>query len=335
MDKAYPSEMTNKYLYFSTFISGFSPVIEAALISYTKNTVITKKLDGLVVYVTESPPSHIITLPFFNNSFQLLQSANTLKPLLRQKFSQQAETWWSGAISGEQTFRIIISKGNELISIQKQQLERLENIFSQTLRLKVDRANPDFEIWFLERSEGCAFCGIRLTKKPSTEKYLQKGELRPELAWLLCFLSEPSKTDIFLDPFAGYGSIPLARTQFPYKKIIASDKAISGKIKAKSKIIETHIWDAIHLRLAEHSIDKIVTDPPWGMFKNENIESLYQKMFLEFARVLKPNGILVILTAQKELTEQLISENKAFLLQKKYSILVSGKKAGVYTLWKK
>lgn len=325
--------IVNKYIYFSTFVSGFSPVIEKALALYTQNTTITKVVDGMVTYVSESSPQEIEELPFFNNSFHLLSNANTLKQLLKTNGPpKEYISGWRQFVSNKKTFRIIVSKENQLISIEKQQLEKLESVFSQTFHLEVDRAKPDIEIWFLERSEGFAYCGIRLTKKPSTDKYLKRGELRPELAWLLSFLSEPKSTDVFLDPFAGHGSIPHARKQFPFTKIIASD--IQTDSTKTNSNIEFHNWDALKLPLDNNSIDTIVTDPPWGSFEQINVEEFYPRMMNEFARVMKVNGIVVLLTAQKELMEKLIQERKDFELKEKYNILVSGKKSGVYKLKK-
>ncbi len=328
--------------YYSTFISGLSDIIKRQ----AENFKIKLVLDGLIIYETELKPEKIQTLPFFNNSFFLIEylsgKANNLEKLISntENFIHK-KVIPPDILIGKNSFRVIISKENELQHIAPLQLRKLENIFSKKLKLPVDRANPDIEVWFLERSEGYTFCGIRLTKKPSTDKYLQKGALRPELAWILCYLSEPKKTHIFLDPFAGHGSIPFACTNFPNTKIIASDNntekiaLLKQKVKEKNKKIEVQNWDATKLPLKNNSVDAIVTDPPWGIFEKENIEELYEKVFVEFARVLKPSGTFVILTAQKELMEKLIKKyNNLFLLKEKYDILVSGKKAGVYKLVK-
>ncbi len=320
--------------YYSTFISGLANVIEKALKDTLSDVNIVLLLDGLIVYETKANFNKIQKIPFFNNSFSLQgYHKGNIDHLLEKSphpvFSASIDP---EIIKGKTSFRVIISKENELIHIPKQNLQILEQKFEKKLKLSIDRGNPDLEVWFLERSEGHAFCGIRLTKKPSTDKYLQKGELRPELAWILNFLSEPDSEDEFLDPFAGHGSIPIARKQFPFKRIIASD--LNQELIKNNSTIETHNWDALHLPLEDNSIDKIVTDPPWGIFENIDVEELYPKMMKEFARVIKPQGILVLLTAQKELLERLIDQNKSFQLEEKYNILVSGKKSGVYKLEK-
>lgn len=326
-----------KHTYFSTFITGFSDLIPEILDQQIKTPIIDYVLDGLVVYETESSVDVIVQLPFLNNSFSLITriEGNGGIDELITSVLHNTPSLSKEPLRGK-TFRIIASKENELQKITHMKLQKLEALFAKELGLTVDRANPDTEIWFLERSEGYSFCGIRLTKKPSADKYLKKGELRPELAWILTFLSEPKATDVFLDPFAGYGSIPFARTQFEAKTIIASDMNDSRyQIPDTKYPIQKESWNATKLPLEDNSIDKIVTDPPWGMFAETNVEELYKDMMQEFTRILKPSGILVILTAQKELLEELIAEDDQLQLIKHYHILVSGKKSGVYKLQKK
>ncbi len=322
------------YTYYSTFISGLSPVIEKVLQTEVPDAKILITLDGLIVYQSlDKTPSDISKFPFFNNSYFLLsyikENKNILQKIIRNTEKIVGVTPTQIITKNKKTFRIVISKENVMVAIPKQELIKLEERFKKRLKLQVSRDKPDCEVWFQERSEGYGFCGIRLTKKPSTDTYLQKGELRPELAWLLCFLSEPKASDIFLDPFTGYGSIPSARLAFPYTKIIASDND-STMLENISRHVETHKWDAAKLPIEPKSIDKIVTDPPWGMFEKEDVKKLYANSTTEFARVLKSGGILVVITAQKELFKNLMSKKNDFHLMEHYNILVSGKKAGVY-----
>ncbi len=85
------------------------------------------------------------------------------------------------------------------------------------------------------------------------------------------------------------------------------------------------------------SIDKIVTDPPWGHFlgKNLNLVDFYTQMLNSFYRVLRHSGLVVILIGERELFENLLSGlSHKLLLTQKYYTLVSGRKAGVYKLKK-
>jgi 16S rRNA G966 N2-methylase RsmD len=239
------------------------------------------------------------------------------------------------------TFRIITSENNQMVTTDKQPIQKLESKISEITELTPDRSYPDIEFWILSRSEGFGFFGARVTRHPDFTKSLPKGELRPELAHILSLISEPQITDTFLDPFAGYGSIPDARTSYPYEKIIASDndENLIKKLRLRfenRKNIEIMNLDALKLKeLDDQTIDKIVTDPPWGHFlgKELNLEEFYTAMLDSFYRVLKKGGKAVILIGEKELFEKLLKQKeKLFKLIEKFTTLVSGHKAGVYKI---
>jgi tRNA G10 N-methylase Trm11 len=268
-------------------------------------------LDGLVVYSSTSSFEKIRSLKFLNNSFLQINPEEKLKVTLGKGF------------------RVVFSKENELVAVNKERLARIENKIAKLNNLVVDRTNPDFELWFLERREGQKFTGVRITKHPDYKTVLAKGQLRPELAHLLCLISEPNKEDIVIDPFAGSGAIGMARKSYPHQKIISGDiKPVSQNIKK---------LDALALKdFEDNSVNKIITDPPWGISVGTDLDlnDFYFKMLSEFSRVLKPNGLLVILIGQKELFEDILKKFPSFTLVKRYNILVSGKKAAVYKITK-
>ena len=218
--------------YFSTFITGFNEVVADELVKRLKNVEIELLTDGLIIYKTTSSLDEIKRLKFLNNSFILLKkfehaSENSIKDMLKfilkerdheniikQDFSKQ-----------NLKFRIRASLKNQFVAIDKNLLRALEEKITWTTRtLKVDRSLPDIEFLIAIRSEGFGLIGIQFTHRTNYEKVLEKGELYPELAYILCLISEPVKDDIFLDPFAGHGSIPIQRaTSFPYARVIAGD----------------------------------------------------------------------------------------------------------------
>lgn len=107
--------------------------------------------------------------------------------------------------------------------------------------------------------------------------------------------------------------------------------------KLKRRITVTN-YDALNLQvMGNDTIDKIVTDPPWGIYEQEKFDlpDFYIKMVKEFLRVIRRNGLMVVLTAQKELFEKTMKHfyGKLVLIEK-HDILVSGKKAAVYKIKK-
>ena len=343
--------------YASTFISGLQEVVKDMLIQLSPNVEITALMDGLVLFQGNVPPDALKRACFLNNTFVVLDTYKDLpdKPLhamltaaSRDKdLERKIHTSMEAAETGK-TFRLVASDENRSVAIKKGLRVTLESRISKVRNLRVNRAKPDFEFWFLYRSEGYGFFMKRITTHTAYEKVLQKGELRPELAYTLCFLSEPRGSDIFLDPFCGHGAIPLRRAlSFPYNMIFASDKDHEQVQFARRRLKKTRVkpmfivkkQNAISMAAFEDGfIDKIVTDPPWGIFEklDMGIHEFYSLMLREFSRVLGANGILVVLTARKEEFESALSSmGTVFKLLNQYDILVSGKKAAIYKILKR
>ena len=342
--------------YASTFISGLKDVVSEMFRQLYPDVEILLLLDGLIVYQGQLSTKEVEQLRFVTNSFivldvfeklrkhpvQAMLSAAARDENLGRKIHAHIRTVNTG-----RTFRIVVSQENQFVSVDKNLLESVERKIAGIKGLRVHRAKPDTEFWFLYRSEGYGFFLMRLTTHTAYEKVLQKGELKPELAHLLCFISEPNEEDIFLDPFCGYGAIPIERAlSFPYNMIFAIDKDSDKKQFVRNSLTTKKVkgtfivksQDALNLASFDTNfIHKIVTDPPWGLFErlDGDITKFYRLMLKELARVLCINGIMVILTARKDEFEQAIAgENKRLKLLNKYDILVSGKKAAIYKILK-
>lgn len=316
--------------YFSTFIPGLGDVVKEQLSKDSNNLYADLLLDGIIVYRSDSSIQEIKRLRYLNNSFLFLKKfdlPSTKNPLEFMVQQVLKDNLTSIPLSGN-TFRIMFYLANEPVSIPKILLGRLEEKIINQYKLKVDRTNPDQEFWFLYRAEGCGLFGLRLTKHPDWKKVLLKGQLRPELASLMSIISEPVPNDIVLDPFAGSGAITSERKLFPHKKVL------SGDIKPLNRGIQK--IDALNMTavINSNSIDKIITDPPWGISvgKELNLYDFYKKMLEEFVRILKSNGLAIILIGKKEIFEEVLNNNQKLNLASKYNILVSGKKAAIYKL---
>jgi predicted RNA methylase len=264
-------------------------------------------------------------------------------------------------IQPEKTFRIVTSVENKLVSVNGQVKTELEKVIANGTGLIPDRGGSGYEYLFLLRSEGYAFFLKRLTYHKAHEKVLRRGELRPELCYLLHYLSDPAADDRMLDPFCGSGAIPEARVKyFPCKAVYGADIDLSGvkdnvteyktmsgngfqetdliRFKFDSTAADVYYRQAgiasLHEWLPPASIDKIITDPPWGLYNaGEDIAALYENMLTQFERVLTDKGVIVLLTAQKELLRELLSDKRYNMkIEQAYDVLVSGKKAGVFVI---
>lgn len=334
--------------YFSIFIPGLKDVVEKALKEMVTDVKVVKLKDGLIVYESSECPAKIAELPFFNNSFVLIKAGEKEEGFDfggQLKWAQNSDDFFQeirGYAGGKVlNFRVVLSRANRMVSEFKDQVVDVENLIIKRCKLNLDKSFPDVEIWFMERAEGKGFVGIRLTSRSTVP--VEKGELRPQLAYLMNYISEPSGEDVFLDPFCGSGVIPISRAlHFPYKRIIASDvklDAINEKImKTDAKLEDFEVMKMNAFQLPEidaRSIDKIVTDPPWGEARPvDDLRSFYLGVLRKLNEVLVNGGIAVILTSQKELVDGLLSGHKLFKVKKTWDILVSGFKARIYRLEK-
>jgi 23S rRNA G2445 N2-methylase RlmL len=334
--------------YFSTFISGFSDVVQKTLPTLLPNVTIVSLLDGLVLFETTAPVERVKHIGYFNNSFLLitrLTKTEGMEPYhIVKKLSADLDLSEIAPLLPEKkhgTFRVVVSKENELTHVDKSLIRTTQEKIMHETYLTVDPLKADYEFWFLIRSEAEAFFGVRITGLSTRGgKQAEKGELRSELAYFLAILSSPKADDIILDPFAGHGAIPSQRAYLQeYKHIIAgdADPLLISKLRQRLRHLpETEVlqMDALRMKpIADHSITTIITDPPWGIFDKtvSDYNAFYTNMLREFKRVLSQNGVVVVLTAQKEILLQ-AGAVVGFAIQEKYDILVSGKKAAVYKL---
>lgn len=230
-----------------------------------------------------------------------------------------------------------------MIPVNRDLLMKIESVILKIKGMKLNVKKPDLEFWAILRREGYGFFGIRITYPFRNEIARERGELRKEISYIMSFLSRPSPEDIVLDPFSGYGSIPMERAEnFPYKEIIALENdprlisKLNKKLTSSKKRIRVILGDALDMKqIRSGSIDNIITDPPWGEYeKLPNLGEFYGCMLREFKRVLKSGGTAVLLVGAKEEFEKVLKAEFAriFVLEEKYEILVSGKKAAIYKL---
>ncbi len=329
-------------LFCSTFIAGMGELIAEVLPRALRGVSIKQVGDGVVLYESSAPAEVIRSLRFFNNSFLVLSLAKELPkddplkgliafvrqdpalPDLLERIAQQGKTYGLWA-----------SVSNKMTALTQFQREKMERFLFTSASLRPDQKTPKQMLWLLTRAEGFGILGLRLTRQEEKlDHELQKGELRPELAHLLCLLSEPKPTDVFLDACAGSGAIPLERARaFPFKKILAGDNdarlvaALERQVPRKQKEIEVSEMDAQTLEgIPDRSVDAVVTDPPWGMYDAGMFD--LEQFLSSLSRVCKPGARIVLLLGRTVS----LPEHSKMKKRKTMDILVSGQKATVYVM---
>jgi len=325
--------------FISSFITGFQEIVEKDLTSRFKNIKILNLFDGLVHYRFDGDSRELEKIIYFNNTFFVLKTQKG-KGL---SFPSLAGALCSGKsyfLVNKGSFRVRFQNENQFAKVDKNLTRRVEDYVLSNSKLKLDRLSPTNEIWFSIRREGFAFCGELISKREFTEKNLNKGELRPEVAYLICTFAEIKAEDTILEPFCGYSSIPVQLAKkFRFNKLFVSDldeekaKLAASRKQLALPNVDCRAADALKLsHIEDKSISLVITDPPWGFYEEiKDIEAFYKDMFQSFNRVLSEEGRAVILSARKEEFER-AAKASGFCIKKSLHTLVNGKKAGLYYL---
>ena len=326
--------------FISSFITGFQHVVEKNLPQILAGVKILHVFDGLIHYQYAGDSHNLDKIIYFNNTFFVLK---TMKgkglnfPSLVGAVSSEKKYY----LINKGTFRVRFQNENQFVKVDKNISKKAEETVLHNSKLHLDRLSPTTEIWYSIRREGFAFCGQLISKREFTEKNLNKGELRPEIAYLICCYADLNQDDVVAEPFCGYGSIPVQLIKkFSFQKLFASDidkEKISINMQKKQLTdnpqIELSVNDAFVLpQIIDRSVDVVITDPPWGYFEQiDDIGEFYKKMFTSFKRILKENGRMIILSARKDEIEKAALEMNVQILSSLHT-LVNGKKASLYKM---
>jgi len=357
--------LSRKYL--ATFAPGFEVAVGDLLgrtLPDCGNPVLSS---GMALFSHSADIEAVSSLAFFNNVFLILREWNTaaspFHDLVKSSAGKSdlgsykeplvalADNAGPGVNSGIGSFRVRFSKENQFTSVDKNLMDFSEQFISRVTGLRADRMEPGIEFWYIIRREGRSFFAARLTKKASIEKYLAKGELRPEIAQLLAGMARIGDGDrVLCDPFAGYGAIPEQLSILRTDAIIHAsdiDPNLTAELSrrfALKKNVSVHTGDALRLEwLEDASVDLVVTDPPWGFWDDDaykgerSIERLYEGMLKGFDRVLSSHGRAFVLTGAKREFAEAVENSAAFAQSAgkehfRTDILVNGKKSAVFSL---
>lgn len=333
-------------LYFATFLPGVEPVIEDVLRAQGV-AAIRRTLEGAVLY----EHSHFVNAACMNNTFEVIarERARGGHPIdaFGEGLLKSRKPWLSPLRSKRAgSFRIVTSLENQLVSMNPRTRAALEARIGKETGLSLRRAGAQVEFWLLCRSEGTCYFLKRLTHGRVGEKQLQKGELRPEVCYLLNWVAGVDRRDVFLDPFCGSGAIPASRMRLGgYGAICAIDSDKEKTRHARERLAKTPGYAGDKVRVEEgdacalsgkvSGVTKIVTDPPWGFYESCDVAVLYPRMLKSFLDISMPGAVFVVLSARKEALETaLLACGDALRLTARYDVLLSGKKAAIFRLVK-
>lgn len=337
--------------FVSTFLTGFQDVVAQDLGRRLEKFKILNLFDGLIHYQYDGNSRDLEKINYFNNTFFVLKTMKG-KGLNFNSLVGAVASENKYYLINKGTFRVRFVNENQFAKVEPNIARKAEDTVLRNSKLKLDRLSPLTEIWYSIRREGFAFCGQLISKREFTEKNLHKGELRPELAYLLCSFANASKDDIVCDPFCGYGSIPIQLAKnFPYKKLFAFDiddekiTMLKENRHLKKENVVIARKDSLKLTVEDFTcvngddnntddqrLSLVITDPPWGYFEDiGDIADFYRKFFDSVKNIICSGGRMVILTARVEELKKITAEKSLKLLEGPHT-LVNGKKASVFLI---
>jgi tRNA (guanine6-N2)-methyltransferase len=226
-----------------------------------------------------------------------------------------------------ETFRVTSQRfGNHAFtSIDMQKIAG--EVFLEKYKKKVSLKNFDLNIRF-DLIGNFAYVGIQLTRDSLYKRFKKvfnhPAAIKSTLAYGMIRLADMKYGESFLDPMCGSGTIALeAASLFKNKiKIFAGDIREEYVEKAKENakangldaFIEFKPMDATKLEEYFASIDKIVTNPPYGVkiAKKKDLKAFYWKFLESVSKVLSKEGRAVLINLKANMFRTLIIRVKAF-----------------------
>lgn len=201
--------------------------------------------------------------------------------------------------------------------------------------------DAEIEIW-ANLLGSTLLIGLRISDRTMRHRYEKEelpASLRPSVAGAMVYLTDPQPNDVFFDPMCGSGTILLERKAFgKYRRLLGGDVDESRvgvarrNVKGRNVTIDT--WDATDLPLNTYAVDKVAVNLPFGkqIGDPDSLPALYNQTFAQLARVVKPNGRLVVLSSEYDLVKEAIRLQPKLTLQTGYSIAVLGQWGRIYII---
>ena len=223
-----------------------------------------------------------------------------------------------------------------------------------TAEMSLARARPNWrldpvaapvEIWLHQIGRQLSV-SLRLTNGLHRARGGREAEraaaLRPTIAAAMVYAAGLGDEDVFLDPMCGTGTILLERAQAGRHGLLlggdidpAAVKAAQANFGPRHKPVRIEQMDARRLPLEDSSVNRFVTNLPWGQQIGtlRELPKLYAGVLAEAVRVVQSGGTIVLLSSERELLKRACkAQSKIKLIQTVPDIEVLGRRAEMVVL---
>lgn len=204
----------------------------------------------------------------------------------------------------------------------------------------VDLGHPQADFW-LQIRDASVVLGLRLSPHEMARRLPVSGvaSLKPTVAHAMCLLSDPQPGEIVLDPMCGTASIIAERLlDLPPAAVIGGDIYPKALVAARANLANLPVVllqaDARAIPLPDGSVDKLITNPPWGrrIGSHRADRRLYPRILAEAARVVRPGGRVVMLSLERRLMEACLDQTPELVEVDRLLIDLGGMLPSVWVL---
>jgi hypothetical protein len=296
------------------FPAGATALVERAVLSDFANVKIEYSDDSALVFESSTQLQSAHPLPYAKNVF-VIRAQTPRRGALGASVSKLATGIPN--LRGARNppgFRLMYHIDGQLVSCEPRARQALEQAVASASGLRLTPRGQCQEFWVIGRRESqILYFAQRL--RDDNPPARAKGALSAELSALLVAASEPSPSDVFMDPFAGSGALVQARLSTPARSVIYNDLELP-KFKAdfppalmRNRKVVLLAEDALELpSIKTGSVDVVVTDPPWGEHDQElgDYGEFAGQMAASLARVLDPKSGRALVLVNRRNEESLV-----------------------------
>jgi 23S rRNA G2445 N2-methylase RlmL len=210
--------------------------------------------------------------------------------------------------------------------------------------------NAAVEVWLTIDGKQ-AVCGLRLSDATMRHRSYKtehlRASLRPTVAAAMVRLAGAAPGDVVLDPLCGAGTIMAEQLALARQRRAGAVQVVGGDIDpAAIRSAAANLravgpgwslahWDARRLPVAAASVDRVVSNPPFGvqLGEPEQIGPLYRAVVSGADRVLRPGGRAVFLVGTPALLHPPAAA-AGWRLQRRLRLRVLGRPADL-SVWRK
>jgi len=221
----------------------------------------------------------------------------------------------------DNAFSLTLSKyQNNSLDLESLKI-RISETLKKSLKMEyIEKEHSNFDIRIHVEKSNISFSCKLPRESLYKRKYRtceQKGALKPTIASSLCFLISPEKNKKIVDNFCGVGTI-LCEAKLQGLEIYGgdiNDECVNCAVQntkniSPNSIRNIKILDATKTKWQNSFFDYTISNLPWGKQVDLiGIVKLYSTSILEYSRILKDDGSLVLLGMNPDLIVKHIKKN--------------------------